>query len=333
MRWQTRILGTFLILISFSERISSQNPLDKFKEKTDFYLLENFVSRTINDSIFVSSTYQYEAPDSTNDGDFYFRDRKTKKKLFPYGFEMAYPFVGQTAVVKYKGRWGLIDRSGKFIYYSESDYPVKLTSYEQYAVFDNTIMYDLSSGTLQKHSIYCAEPATPDYFLTTSKTGKYNLRNKKNEKVFKTELDTIIARSALLYEGNSGRNILIVKKKNKYGLFHTNGSEILQTQYENARFIGNYIMLLQNKRWNYYLYQNNQLNLILSTPVECITPAYQAKVIGAFKKGSRYNLLKINGESLTENFDYIGGNATYGVKENALMIFDSDANYYTYTEK
>ena len=51
MRWQTRILGTFLILISFSEKISSQNPLDKFKEKTDFYLLENFVSRTIDDSV------------------------------------------------------------------------------------------------------------------------------------------------------------------------------------------------------------------------------------------------------------------------------------------
>lgn len=92
-------------------------------------------------------------------------------------------------------------------------------------------------------------------------------------------------------------------------------------------------MLYENSKWNYYTYENNKLNLILSTPFECVTPAYQNNVIGAFKKDNKYNLLKTDGETLPENFDYISENATYGIKENSLIIFDSNANYYTYAEK
>ena len=149
--------------------------------------------------------------------------------------------------------------------------------------------------------------------------------------VFKTEMDSIISQNRLIYKENT--DLLILKKKNKYGLYLPDGTEIFKIKSENAKFIGNYVMLYENRKWNYYTYENNKLNLILSTSFECITPAYQAKVIGVFKKDNKYNLLKTNGETLPESFDYISENATYGVKENTLIIFDSDANYYTYAEK
>ncbi|SHF62193.1 hypothetical protein SAMN05443633_105157 [Chryseobacterium arachidis] len=333
MKSQVKTLSTFLIVLFFSGTLFSQDQLSKFKDKIDFYVLDNFVSRIDNDSVFVSNSYQYGANNYDKDGDFYFCDNKTKNRIFPYGFEIAYPFVGKTAVVKYKGRWGLIDRNGRFIFYSVTTYPIRLTSYEKYAVFDNSIMYDLRSGILQEHSIYCAEPAGPNYFISKSKSGKYNLIEVEKGPVFKTEMDSIIPNQNLIYKGNSNRSLLILKKNNKYGLYLSNGTEILKIKYEKAKFLGNYFMLYENNKWNYYTYENNKLNLILSSPFECITPAYQTKVIGTFKKDNQYNLLKIDGEILPENFDFISDNAAYGVKDNTMVIFNSDANYYTYTEK
>ncbi|WP_345205098.1 hypothetical protein [Chryseobacterium ginsengisoli] len=330
MKSQRKILYTFFILIFFSGSLFSQNQLSKFKEKIDFNVLDNFVKRADNDSVFVSNSNSQTTDDSK---DFYFYNSKTKKKLFPYGFEMAYPFVGKAAVVKYKNRWGLIDRNGGFIFYSEFNYPIKLTSYEKYAVFDGNVKYDVKYGDFRESSIYCAMPATPDYFISKTKNGKYNLIDSNRKPIFKTEMDSIISKQEFIYKDNTNQNLLILKKKNKYGLYLSNGNEILKINYEKAKFIGNYIMLFENNAWNYYTYENSKLNLILSTSFECITPAYQTKVIGAFRKDNKYNLLKINGEILPENFDFISENATYGVKRNALVIFDSEANYYTYTEK
>lgn len=328
MNLQRKISYTVLILLFFSGSLFSQNALSEFKDKIDFYLLDNFVRMTDNDTVFVSNLYDYSGDGSH---EFYFYNSKTRQKIFPYGFEMAYPFVGKTAVVKYKNRWGLIDRSGRFIFYSLSSYPIKLTSYEKYAVFDNVVKYDVRNGIFRESSIYCGEPATPDYFISKSPNGKYNLIEMDKGPVFKTEMDSIISQHRLIYKENT--DLLILKKKNKYGLYLPDGTEILKIKFENAKFIGNYVMLYENSKWNYYTYENNKLNLILSTPFECVTPAYQNNVIGAFKKDNKYNLLKTDGESLPENFDYISENATYGIKENSLIIFDSNANYYTYAEK
>lgn len=328
MNLQRKISYTVLILLFFSGSLFSQNPLSEFKDKIDFYLLDNFVRMTDNDTVFVSNLYDYSGDGSR---EFYFYNSKTRQKIFPYGFEMAYPFVGKTAVVKYKNRWGLIDRSGRFIFYSLSSYPIKLTSYEKYAVFDNVVKYDVRNGIFRESSIYCGEPATPDYFISKSPNGKYNLIEMDKGPVFKTEMDSIISQHRLIYKENT--DLLILKKKNKYGLYLPDGTEILKIKFENAKFIGNYVMLYENSKWNYYTYENNKLNLILSTPFECVTPAYQNNVIGAFKKDNKYNLLKTNGEILPENFDYISDTAAHGVKENLLVIFDSEANYYNYAEK
>lgn len=327
-----KILYTFFILLFSSENFYSQNQLNDFKDKIDFNMLGNLVSMSTDDSIFVSNSKQYDLNGYGSKNDYYFYNSKTKNKIFPYGYEMAYPFVGKTAIVKYNSCWGLIDRTGKFIYYSGVPDIVKLSSYEKYAVFGRAL-YDLRTGMYHETSIYCAEPATPDYFISKTKNGKYNLTNGKNEAIFKTEMDSIVSQDDLLYKGNSIRNLLIVTKKNKYGLFHTNGSEILKIKYEKARFVGNYFMLFENNTWNYYIYKNNKLNLILSTPFECITPAYQPDIIGAFKRDNKYNLLKRNGEVLSESFEFINDNATYGINGNVLVIFDSNGNYYNYTEK
>lgn len=329
MNLQRKISYTVLILLFFSGSLFSQNSLSEFKDKIDLYLLDNFVWMTDNDTVFVSNLYDYSGDSSR---EFYFYNSKTRQKIFPYGFEMAYPFVGKTAVVKYKNRWGLIDRSGRFIFYSLSSYPVKLTSYEKYAVFDEVTRYDVRNGIFRESSIYCGEPATPDYFISKSLNGKYNLIEVNKGPVFKKDVDSIISKKDLIYK-STNQDLLILKKKNKYGLYLPDGTEILKIKFEHAKFIGNYVMLYENSKWNYYTYENNKLNLILSTPLECITPAYQAKIIGVFKKDNKYNLLKTNGETLPESFDYISDTAAHGVKENLLVIFDSEANYYNYAEK
>ncbi|WP_415325672.1 hypothetical protein [Chryseobacterium sp. MMS23-Vi53] len=330
MKFQRKITYIFFIFLLFSTSAYSQNQLNKFRDKIDIYMLSSFISRSVDDTIFVSNSKQYDSGDN-NLSSFYYYNSRTKKKIFSYGYTIAYPFVGKSALVKYNGRWGIIDKNGKFIFYSDS-YGVKLSSYEKYVILEDG-MYDLLSGTPKENAIYCAEPATPDYFVLKAKNGKYNLNNEKNEPIFKTEVDSIIKQQDLLYKGNSIRNLLIVKKKNKYGLRNTDGHEILKIKYENAKFVGNYFMLFENNTWNYYVYENNKLNLILSTPFECITPAYQVGVIGAFKKDNKYNLLKVNGEILLESFDYINDDATFGIKENTLVIFDSKVNYYTYFER
>ncbi|WEK69513.1 MAG: hypothetical protein P0Y62_16960 [Candidatus Chryseobacterium colombiense] len=330
MKLPGKVLHAFFILIFFSGSLFSQQQLSAFKDKIDFYVLDNFTKMGGNDTVFVSNAYNDSGDDSN---DFYFYNSKNKQKIFPYGFEMAYPFVGKTAVVKYKNRWGLIDRSGRFIFYSISPYPIKLTSYEKFAIFDNTVKYDLRDGTFYENSIYCAMPATPDYFISHTESGKYNVIDRKRQPIFKTEMDSIVSKQEYLYKENENQNLLIVKKKNKYGLYLANGYKILKIQYEKARFVGNYIMLFENNTWNYYTYENDRLNLILSTPFECVTSAYQPKVMGVIKKDDQYNLLKMNGETLPENFDYISKDGTYGVKGNTLVIFDAEANYYTYAEK
>lgn len=299
-------------------------------------MLSEIVKMSGNDTIFVTSSRQYDNDDYSNRQDFYFYNRKTKTKIFPYGYQIAFPFVGKTALVKYNDRWGLIDRSGRFIYYTGFPGGVRLSSYEKFVLFygneNNKIIYNMYDGTKQESSIYCAMPATPDYFVSEIEKGKYNLINRKRETIFKTEMDSIISKQAYIYKENTDQNLLILKKKNKYGLYLSDGSEIVKIKYEKAKFVGNYIMLFENNIWKYYTYENNKLSLILSTPFECNTSAYQTQVIGVFKKDNKYNLLKISGETLPESFDYISDNATYGIKENALVTFDAEANYYTYTE-
>lgn len=300
-------------------------------------MLGEIVKMSENDTIFVTNSKKYDYIVDNNKHDFYFYNSKTKSKIFPYGYQAAFPFVGKTALVKYNDRWGLIDRSGKFVYYTDFPGEVRLSSYEKFALFyisdQNKIIYNMRNGLRQESSIYCAMPATPDYFVSKTDKGKFNLVDRKNKPIFKTEMDSIISKQQYIYKENTNQNLLILKKKNKYGLYLSNEHEILKIKYENAKFVGNYFLLFENNAWNYYTYENNALKLILTTPFQCITSAYQDNVMGTFKKDNKYNLLKINGETLPENFDYINENATYGIKENILFIFDMYGNFYPYAEK
>lgn len=51
------------------------------------------------------------------------------------GFELAFPFVGKTAVVKQNNHWMLIDLNGKIVYNSKSKTLPNFSSYEKFILF------------------------------------------------------------------------------------------------------------------------------------------------------------------------------------------------------
>ncbi|MCD9853195.1 hypothetical protein LUD75_00640 [Epilithonimonas sp. JDS] len=319
----------FLLLafIFFTIICYSQNLIVKFQDKIDFNLLNELVKMS-DDAVSVSNSDSKKKL-------FYFYDSKTNDKIFANEYEMAYPFVGETAIVKYNKNWGLINRSGKFLYYSEIKNTVGLSSYEKYAIFNNGTqeIYNLGNGEKQSGFIYCAEPAGPDFWITKTESGKYKLLKSEDQtSLFPEEVDSIILQHNRPF--TTFNSPIILKNKNKYGLYLSDSKEILKMKFDNMKFLGdNYILVLENKKWNYYIYENNQLNLVLRTEIECQTAAYQNNLIGVFRNGNKYNLLKTNGKILSKEFDYINSEATFGIDGNSVVIFDSKGNFYNYYNK
>lgn len=200
----------FFAFIFFETLYYSQNSVKSFQDKIDFNLLNELVKMS-NDSVYVSNLNSTKKL-------FYFSDSKTNNKIFPNEYEMAHPFVGESAIVKFNGNWGLINRLGKFIYYSETNNTVKLSSYERYAIFNNGVqeIFNLRNGEKQSGFIYCAEPASPDFFIVKTKSNKFQLVKTKDKKsVFKDEMDSIIFRNYPIYD--SVDNLIIIKKKINMG--------------------------------------------------------------------------------------------------------------------
>lgn len=308
---------TFCTLLIYSQ-------INKFRDKISFSLLNEIVKRS-NDSIKVSNI-----ADGIKSDRFYFYSRN--KKIIPYGYEVAFPFVGKTAIVKYDGLWGLINRDGTFIYYSQTPFEVKLSSYEKFGIFDEKGIFDLKSGKKMESYIFCAEPATPDYFINQTKDKKFQLiKRETGESIYKQEMDTIISQNFLMYNEKMGEdNLLILKKKNKYGVYLSNGAEIQKIEYKQAKFIGKYIALNDGKNWTYSLFENGKLKKIISSKIECISPVFQNDFIGIFKASSnKYNLLKVDGSVLSKEFDYIN-EGTFGIDGNTIYIFTSKGDFYEF---
>ena len=313
---------SFLLFIFLCTNVSAQNILNEFKNKIDLNILSEIVKMSD------ATTYVTNA-----DGLFYFYNSETGKKLFPTGFQVAYPFVGKTALIKKDDRWGIINKFGQFIYHTEIYVNVKLSSYEKYVVFGdgNKQIYNLRDG--EKHSgfIYCAEPLSPDYFIIQNSDKKFELISNESKKpVFKIKFDSIIKQNILMYEGNN--NLIILKKNNKYGLSLATGLEVRKIKYDKIKFTGKYISILEDKNWHYYLYENNKLNFILKSKFECEQPVYEENAVGYFKTNDHYNILKIDGTILPEDFDYIDSQGSYGIIKNSIYIFKPNSEYYKFFE-
>ena len=316
-----------ITFIFFTIICYSQNPIAKFEDQIDFYLLNELIKISDN-AVFVSNS-------DSNKKLFYFYDFKTNAKLFSNGFEIAYPFVGKTAIVNHNKNWGLIDRYGEFIYHSKNKNTVRLSSYEKYATFNNGTqeIYNLSDGEKKSGFLYCAEPAGPDFWINKTQSGKYKLLKLEDQtSVFPEEVDSIILQHN--HPFTTFASPIILKNKNKYGLYLSDGKEILKIKFDKMKFLGdNYILVFENKKWNYYVYENNQINLVLKTEIECLSAAYQTNVIGIFLQNTKYNLLKTNGETLSKNFDYIDNEATFGVDGSSIFIFNSKGDFYNFYNK
>ncbi|WP_139419850.1 WG repeat-containing protein [Chryseobacterium mulctrae] len=325
---KTKLLITIITLLVVTSNVSAQDQMAQFSDKIDFNILNEIIKMS-DDTVYVSNTNNNHL---SKDSLFYFYD-KNGNKAIKMGYEVAYPFTGKSTIVKNNGNWGLINRLGEFIYQSQFPFPIKLSSYEKYGIFDDgRTIYNLRSGIQESGFINCAEPLTPDYFIIKTQSKKYQLVNKKEQKfIFKSEMDLIISQNFLIY--NNRPNLLILKKNDKYGLYLSNGNEILKIKHEKIQFLGKYIMLLENKVWKYYLFENNKLKLIVSSEFQCTSPTYQSNAIGVYSKDKKYNILKTNGENLSQEFDYINVDGTLGIMNNSLVIFNSKTNFYIFYKK
>lgn len=325
---KTNYLKIIFFLLFMNNIALAQNYIKPFEDRINFSILSETVLLTD------SETY-VKCEKSNSKNLFYYFDSKTNKKIISEGFEMAYPFVGKTAIVKQKKHWKLIDKKGKIVYDSKSETAPFFSSYEKYVLFNNDkFIYDLKLGRQEKGYIYCAEPASPDYYIKTLNNGKFSfikIKNNKEENVFQMEFDSISQQQFLMYENND--NLLILKKNNKFGIAYANGTYLTEIKYKNAAFIGNYIMVFENNKWNYYLYENQKLKLITSSDYECKYDVYQSNVIGVFEKNKKFNILKKDGQILNLYFDYISWNGTFGVSGESVYILNSDGNYQLYFTK
>ncbi len=322
-----------IIIFLFMNNITiAQNFIKPFEDKINFNLLSETV--LLSDS----ETYVKSEKSKENSKNlFYYYSNKTKKKIIKEGFEMAYPFVGKTAIAKQNNHWILIDLEGKVVYHSKNETAPNFSSFEKFILFEyGKIVYNLKTGKKENGYIYCAEPASPNYFIKELDNGKfifikYNFINNNQEEIFNTEFDSIHKQNFLMFEYND--NLLILKKNNKYGISLANGKEITEIKYDKAAFIGNYVMLYENKKWNYYLFENKKLNLILTSDIKCEDATYQSNVIGVFESDKKFNLLKTNGQILNMYFDYISWDGTFGISGDSVYIFDKNGDYQLYFSK
>jgi hypothetical protein len=319
---------SFLLILIISSDFSAQNILSKFKDKIDLNILSEVV-KISDHNIFVKNVDISNV--KNEDGLYYYFNSESGKKIFAKGFQVAYPFVGKAALVKDNKSWGIIDKSGNYIYQTDNSVKVKLSSFEKYVVFGDgySQIYSLRDGEKKSGFINCAEPMTPDYSVIQNADKKFELiTNESRKPIFKIKFDSIIKQNFLMYEGND--NLIILKKNNKYGLSLASGLEVRKIKYEKIKFIEKYIAILEDKNWSYYLYENNKLNFIFKSKYECVQPLYEENAIGYFKINGKYNILKTDGTILPEDFDYIDFQGSYGIIKNSIYIFKPNSEYYKY---
>ncbi len=271
-------------------------------------------------------------PKCENDKFYYFENNI---KIFAAGFNVAYPFVGKSALVKNKGKYGIIDLKGNYLVkpiYNNFTLP----SYDtNLVIFTEDYIFDLQTGK-QDHNgyIYCAEPAIPNFSKFKNKKGKYGIyKHKWNKKtvLIKPKYDEILD---IYFQ------YFVVKLKEKIGVISPQDSIIMPFIYDD--FIvsrGDYyrspqtIGLKKNQVWYYQSISENTNKKIVESSYKIYNTNNIAlkNALGIFKINNQVNILFVNGKTLKSNYKKLSFNGLIGIKNGHVYYLNpdgSDSLYY-----
>ena len=249
------------------------------------------------------------------------KDCQYKKIPINQTYQEAYPFINEFALVKSKGRYGIIDKKGEFIVeplYSNIEFVGGSIK------FNEKICFSFRNGKTYDSCEYpiCGYPVTYGG-IESVKNNKYQVFDrikKKRSQAF----DSIVS---------AGMHYL-VKKNDKWGVLEYDSifKQTISHKYKDAKFINFHIALLNHANlWEYYKIDKNAKLIaktkILCEPYECIDD----KVIGVFKtENGKYNLL-YNDKSTFEEFDFINPGGLYGLKENKIYVIKNKSKHLLYS--
>lgn len=154
-------------------------------------------------------------------------DIKTKKVAIKPQFEASGKFYEGIAPVKLNGKWGVIDKEGKFVINPQ---------YENFLVNDLTYRFQVFTNGI----------------ASVEKNGKWGAIDKSGKVVvdFKYDCGRIFI-----------NEMACVEKNGKYGYIDTKGKEIIKPQYDDANYFNKNVALV-SKNGIYYLIdkENNKVN-------------------------------------------------------------------------
>lgn len=237
-----------------------------------------------------------------------------------YTYQEAYPFIKEFALVKFKGKYGIIDKKGGF--FLEPIYE-KIKFEDGNVKFDDKLCFSFREGKIVNSCEFiCYYPKT--YIgVQFAEYNKYQIIDKM--KNIKSQVyDSIV----------SNDKFYLVKKNKKWGVIKYDSvfEQVTNIKYKNAKFINNRIALLSNANfWEYYKIDTKPKLLIrtkiLCEPYQCLDD----KLIGIFKtEKGKYDLLYYD-KSTFEEFEYINTSGIYGLQDNKIYVIKNKLKQLIYT--
>ena len=243
-----------------------------------------------------------------------------KKIPIYYTYQEAYPFIKDFALVKFKGKYGIIDKKGGFIVEPIYD---KIKFVDGDVKFEDNLCFSFRYGKIVNScEIIHWDPITYIKVQFVEKN-KYQIIDKINNK--KSQVYDSIAFNGKYY---------IVKKNEKWGVIEYDSifKQVINFKYKDAKFINYHIALLNNANlWEYYKIVTKP-KLIIRTKILCEPyGCLDTKLVGIFKtENGKYNLL-YDDKSIFEEFDYFDYTGIYGLQDNKIYVIKDKVKQILYT--
>lgn len=256
-----------------------------------------------------------------NEGEFYYQNTGSKKIFFKNGFEEAYPFCKGYAIVKVHDKYGVIDRTAKFVVQPEytdfylNDYSSEITFFRG----SQKRTFDYNTGEL---SDYIYSEILPRFYQNTvyKKHGKYGVIF-ENGKKLSAKYDSILS--------TSYRTEIVVQKNGKIGVVNEDGKLIQPLTFK--EFYGGYPWYALKKGTNWYYFGKIRF-------VSKNQPVFWRYSKLIFKANNHYGCMDEEGhEILPANYQWISEEGPVAINKNNQLVFwqsgEKDFVYYTLTPK
>ncbi|WP_190809648.1 hypothetical protein [Flagellimonas sp. S3867] len=244
---------------------------------------------------------------------------ETNQRLFSKGFKIAYPFFDKAALVQEDGKYGVIDRNGRFIIDARYEtFELAPFPHEAHIVIFNDLTINLKTGQKTTRYLRDEEPAPPKIRTPQDQKGEKWLRKSDHIKAF-MQFEKIVA---------IGIDFVIVSNKGKIGITDIAGNALSEQDYEAVRFTEKYphgihsiIGLKNEKIWHYF--RNGEK--LLESSFACVRFDVELpNAIGVFQKKKHYKVLFTDGSVSEKRYDAISQNAFVAQRKNKIYLLKSD---------